>query len=172
MEAIEEIADRIDHALVGPRDSRIQIVRTRRYPFSNVCHLSRNFSGRQSGCSGIVIGPRIVLTAAHCLFSHRRGGAPQRIVVSPGRRDRDTYPFGRKVATTYYVPRQYIEARRSGRQRKLFDYGVIILPDPFRHLTRFPPLKALTRADVQRLKTSGLVGVSGYPGDRPTGTQW
>lgn len=173
MRPIEELADRIDYALVGPRDSRIHIVRTRKYPFSNVCHLGRDFGGgRQSGCSGMVISPRLVLTAAHCLYSHRRGGAPRKITVSPGRRDRDTFPFGRIVATRYYVPGEYIRARNSSRQRKRYDYGVIVLPEPYRKLQSFPPLKALTDAEVRVLQRSGLVGVSGYPADRPVGTQW
>lgn len=82
------ILDSIDRALVGPIDSRIHEIRTTQFPFNTVCHIGRDFGNNQwSGCSGILIGPRIVLTAAHCLFSHIRGGSPRRIKIIPGRAD-------------------------------------------------------------------------------------
>jgi V8-like Glu-specific endopeptidase len=60
------LPDQIDYALVGPRDNRVHEIRTEKYPFNTICHLGRDFGdGVWRGCTGTLIGPRMVLTAGH-----------------------------------------------------------------------------------------------------------
>jgi V8-like Glu-specific endopeptidase len=71
-----------DYALVGPTDDRLHEIRTTRFPYNTVCHLGRDFGdGVWRGCSGVSIGPRKLLTAAHCLYSLKPKRAPLRIRV-------------------------------------------------------------------------------------------
>jgi V8-like Glu-specific endopeptidase len=171
LDALDTFADEADYALVGPRDSRVHEVATTRFPFNTVCHLCRDFGdGRCQGCTGTLIAPDRVLTAAHCLWSPARGGPPRTIRVRPGRRDRDTFPYGSIAATRWFLPRGFL--RRRGSARKPFDYGVIELSRPFARPTRFMPVRALDERELSRLTASGLVTVAGYPGDRPVGTMW
>lgn len=168
----DSVVSMADYALVGPVDSRVHEIRTTQFPFNTVCHLLRDFgNNRWAGCSGVLIGPRLVLTAGHCLFSHRRGGPPKRIMVVPGRSDRDARPFGTLMSRRYYVPRQYVEGR-SIASRRNFDYGIIILPRIFQGLNRFLGLRILTESALKHGYGSRRATIAGYPGDRPIGTLW
>jgi V8-like Glu-specific endopeptidase len=164
-----DLAEEADAALIGPRDSRVQEIATTRFPWNTVVYLCRDFgSGLCAGCSGVLIGPRRVLTAAHCLFSLKRLTSPRAIRVCPGRRDRDTLPYGAFESREYWIPRAF----RDGPARLTADWGLIVLPRPVAAIRRFLPLRALPAAALERLRTSGLVSVAGYPSDRPLGTLW
>ena len=171
---LEDMAGEIDYALVGPRDNRVHEIRTKQFPFNTICHLGRDFgNGLWSGCTGALISPRTVLTAGHCVYSHKRGRAPVRIRVVPGRSDRDTMPYGYIISRHYYVPRRYFNAYNPRNpDRKDFDYGIIILPRAFRDIRNFMKIRALSRDDLERLKYEGLLTIAGYPGDRPFATLW
>jgi V8-like Glu-specific endopeptidase len=166
---LENEVDRIDHAVVGPRDSRVQEVETRRFPWSTICHLCRDFGeGTCAGCSGTLIAPNLVMTAAHCLFSLARRRAPARIEVMPGRVDRETRPFGSISSRQFFVPRAFID----GPDRLIWDFGVIVLPRPFRHARAFMPLSAASDPELARIAVQHRLTVAGYPSDRPIGTLW
>ncbi|MDJ1156811.1 trypsin-like peptidase domain-containing protein [Chelatococcus sp. SYSU_G07232] len=166
----EWMEDGQDLAVIGPIDSRVQEIRTRQFPWNTLVHLCRDFgSGQCSGCSGILIGPRRVLTAAHCLWSIGRAAAPRRIFVIPGRRDRATMPFGSIEAREYWVPRGFL----TGPERTAWDWGLIVLRRPVpSEIGRFVPMKPLSAAALSRLREAGRVTVAGYPSDRPVGTLW
>lgn len=174
LDTLDDIGDAIDYSIVGPRDSRVHEIHTTRFPFNTMCYVGRDFGdGVWRGCSGALIGPNLVLTAGHCLFNHRIARAPARIRVIPGRADRDQMPYGSVVSTQYFVPWQYVAAPLLGPEaRRHFDYGVIMLPRPFRGIGRFMPVQAPSSAELERLRRLKLVTVAGYPGDRPIGTLW
>lgn len=161
-----------DYALVGPTDNRIHELRTERFPYSTVCHLGRNFGdGLLRGCSGVLIGPRRLLTAAHCLYSPKLGRPPLRVRIAPGRADRDRFPFGTIDAAAAYVPRRFISPRNA-EDRKDHDYGLVILERPFRQIQRFLPVRSVPDEDWKHLRAKTRLTVAGYPGDRPIGTLW
>lgn len=155
-------------AVVGPNDSRIQEIRTTAFPWNTVVHLCRDFGGGMcSGCSGMLIAPKLVLTAAHCLFSLKRKGAPKSVRVMPGRRDRRTLPYGAFPASHWYLPHAFVH----GPDRVVNDWGVIVLRNPV-PMKEFIKMRAATDDELARLARTGKITIAGYPADRPVGTMW
>ena len=168
------IEEGIDYALVGRKDNRVHEIGTTRFPFNTICHIERDFGdGKWRGCTGTLIAPRVVLVAGHCVYNHRLRRAPDRIRVSPGRSDLYNKPYGSVISTRYYVPARFIRSQAPAHpDRKDFDYGMIVLPRPFRGISRFMKIKALSGPEFELLKSRGDVTIAGYPADRPIGSLW
>jgi len=157
-------------AVIGPTDSRVQEINTTRFPWNTIVHLCRDFGdGSCMGCSGILIGRQLALTAAHCLWSIARAAAPRRVLVVPGRSDRLTRPYGAIEAREYWVPRGFVE----GPDRQSWDWGLIRLSrDVSSGIDRFAKPRALSDAAFRRLVETTHATIAGYPSDRPLGTMW
>ena len=168
---LDRLADEADYAIIGPTDGRTRVGDTGRFPYSAVCFIERDFGdGKLSGCTAFLIGPTTWLTAGHCLTSPLRvrlgvPGVARRVRVSPGR-DGQGAPFGSQWAKTWRVHPDYVK-----RPRKANDIGVIELARPFKG-PGFFATACPSDAELARLRESRLVHISGYPGDKPRGTQW
>jgi V8-like Glu-specific endopeptidase len=170
---LDRLADEADYAVVGPTDGRSRVLHTDRFPYSAVCHMERDFGdGRLTGCTAFMIAPTRLLTAAHCIMSpiRQRLGLPDqavRIRITPGRASRDAQPFGWQWAKEWHVNPTY--RRRPSSEH---DVGLIMLDRPFNPSPGFFRLWSPSRQDLERMRAVRLVHVSGYPADKPEGTQW
>lgn len=153
-------------SVLGP-DDRVQIHNTGDYPWRAHCSLliTANDGARYIG-TGWFIGPKTVITAGHCVFIHAPGtnrhGWAQSIQVMPGRNG-GALPFG---SVTTANLRSVSGWTNDGNPE--YDYGAIILPTDLGNQTGWFGLGAYTD-DTLRGST---VNISGYPGDKPAGTQW
>lgn len=103
-----------------------------------VVGLLRGQFATSSGCSGALVAPQIVFTAAHCL-----GGPAQNFwVAQPGSDLRDTQTLRIQVRE-YKVPRDFSSARFPYSN----DFGVLILESPFPGAT---PLKIASSDQVAK----------------------
>jgi V8-like Glu-specific endopeptidase len=77
-------------------------------PFRWICSLRVTYAtGPATRGTGVLVGPRQVLTAAHCLYRKSDGVGPKSVEVSPGRSGR-RHPVGTFTAATFSVPGAFL----------------------------------------------------------------
>lgn len=151
----------------GP-DDRVQIANTAVYPWR--AHASLLITARDGSRwigTGWFIGPHTLMTAGHVVYIKNSGvagrdGWVRSIDVMPGRNG-NSLPYGTVRSSNF---RSVTGWTNNGDQN--FDYGAIIIPTNLGNTTGWFGFGVYT--DTVLLSTVG--NISGYPGDKPAGTQW
>ena len=151
----------------GP-DNRVQITTTSVYPWR--VHASLLITAADNSQwigTGWFIGPHTLMTAGHVVHIKNSGvqgrdGWVKRIQVMPGRNG-GSLPFGSVTSTNF---RSVTGWTNSGDEN--FDYGAILLPNNLGNTTGWLGFGVYSDADL----TNSVGNISGYPGDKPSGTQW
>jgi len=153
-----------DPESVCGRDGRVRISPATRIPWRWNCQLIiTKANGTRSRCTGWFIGPRTVMTAGHCVYSHAAGGWARQIEVIPGM-DARSRPFGSQIGTSFRSVIGWTRNRRS-----THDYGAIILPNNrLGNRVGWFGFANLRSSSLRNL----LVNNAGYAGDKPFGTLW
>ena len=133
-------------------------------PWRLVCQLKvKRHDGGTSKCTGWFLGPRTVVTAGHCVYSHKAGGWAQEIEVIPGM-DEANRPYGSQKSSRFRSVEGWIQGKNIN-----YDYGAVVLPDnSLGNMVGWFGIAALTNASMDNL----LVNNAGYPADKDFGTQW
>lgn len=146
-------------------DDRVQIDAVANLPWRMIAQLIVTLAnGKRVRGTGWFISPRTVMTAGHCIFSHRNGGWAQSIEVIPAMNGRKR-PFGSAISNEFRSVKGWTE-----NQETSHDYGCILLPETARlgDKTGWFGFANLSDASLKSL----LANNSGYPGDKSFGTQW
>lgn len=147
-------------------DTRFPVPNTKVAPFRYICNFVRD--NRDPFCSGTLVAPNVVLTAAHCLVRLRT--TPGRVTIVPARNG-IARPFQTFRAVRFNFARGYRDARDNRTNR---DYAVVYLDRPVGndvgHWTiahtssRIDPLG--TSFSSAALNIGQAIHLSGYPGDK------
>jgi len=146
-------------------DDRVPISPASAYPWRSICSLLITASdGTKWIGTGWLAAPRLLLTAGHCVYMHNQGGWASQIEVIPGRNGSDR-PYRSCIATNYRSTLGWINNRDRN-----FDYAAILLPETARYGDQLGWFGYTVKSDDElKALTTNL---SGYPGDKPSGTQW
>ena len=154
--------------VVFPPDDRVQITNTAIYPWRVQASLLITANdGSQWIGTGWFIGPHTLMTAGHVVFI-KNSGVPNRdgwvrsIQVMPGRNG-SQLPHGTVTSTNF---RSVNGWTLDGDQTR--DYGAIILPTNLGDTVGWLGFGVYSDSDL----LASVGNISGYPGDKPNGTQW
>ncbi len=162
-----------DPQLVIGRDERVQVTPTTVAPHQSIAYIEAwdDQQGIGYSCTATFIGPRTLLTAAHCIWIDEfANGWPDRVLVAAAQ-DGIYSPFGRELATAVWVPNGWSGTTGNTLQRFQWDFALITLQDAtMSDAAGMLELGILSDATLQM--DSFQPTTSGYPGDKPAGTQW
>jgi protease YdgD len=136
-----------------PADSKL-------WPWIAIGRLNREIGGH---CTAALIGPRQVLTAAHCLYnlSTQRWILPQELHFVAG------YQRGRyaahSVAARFTIAPGYDPKRRTALSEMARDWAIVQLAEPLE--VKPIPLSTRTPPEVMAAAKSGEMSVAGYAMD-------
>jgi V8-like Glu-specific endopeptidase len=113
-------------------DQRILISGTTSYPWRAMSGLHIGTGGLHV-CTGTFVGPRHVLTAAHCLFDRTTASWLSPTVVWPGQSGNcggtENAPYGTFTRQAVVIPGSYYTTTPINDNPIQYDYGIIILND-------------------------------------------
>ncbi|RDV10651.1 endopeptidase [Arthrobacter sp. RT-1] len=151
----------------GP-DDRVQITTTSVYPWR--VHASLLITAADNSMwigTGWFNGPHTLITAGHVVYI-KNSGVPGRdgwvksITVMPGRNG-STLPYGTVISRSFRSVSGWIN---NGDEN--YDYGAILLNSELGNTVGWFGFGVYSDSDLQ----SSTANISGYPGDKPSGTQW
>jgi V8-like Glu-specific endopeptidase len=159
-----ELNEKMQEVVIG-QDDRIRITNTNAIPWRWICSLliTARDGSRWIG-TGWLAGPRLVVTAGHCVFMRTRGGWARSIEVIPGRNGA-VRPFGSAISSNF----RSVAGWTLSNDRR-FDYGAIILPPNQAYGNQLGCFGFANLSDASLANL--LVNTAGYPGDKPAGTMW
>jgi V8-like Glu-specific endopeptidase len=154
--------------LVHGPDDRVQITNTSVYPWR--LHASLLITAADNSLwigTGWFIGPHTLMSAGRVVYIKNSGvpgrdGWVKKIQVMPGRNG-SQLPFGSVTSTNL---RSVAGWFNNGDEN--FDYGAIIIPTNLGNTVGWLGFGVYSDADL----VASTGNISGYPGDKPTGTQW
>lgn len=157
----------IEETVHGP-DDRIKINSTAVYPWR--VHASLLITAADNSMwigTGWFIGPHTLMTAGHVVYIKNSGvpgrdGWVKNIQVMPGRNG-SSLPYGSATSSNF---RTVLGWTRDGSEN--YDYGAIILSTNLGNTVGWLGFGVYPDSTL----IASVANITGYPGDKPPGTQW
>ena len=154
--------------VVDTTDDRVQVTDSSAYPTDVVGWLwTQDQKGNWATCTATLIGPKTVITAAHCVYDHATGGWVQAMTFLPGMTDAETAPFGQFDWANVNILKGFIDNYDGTNYGSAmpWDLAEIELAEEAGTQLGWMGFRVDDGSDFK-------AEVIGYPGDKPDGTMW
>lgn len=160
------VATSTDRVVAAP-DARVQVTDASTNPYINVGWLwTQDQKGNWSTCTATQIGPKTVVTAAHCVYDHATGGWVKAMTWLPGVTDANNAPYGQFDWANANILKGFIDNYDGT------NYGSV-MPWDLAEIELSDDATQLGWLGFQVDDGSDFdANLIGYPGDKPDGTMW
>lgn len=135
--------------------SREQVLDSSDSPYRFVGKVNTN-------CSGTLVGPKHVLTAAHCLYDYKSRTWRDSTTFVPGMTSEDDAPYGTAIIKKIHMLDNYkVTGDRD------YDYAIIELSEDLGNKIGWASIQSTGAKNINKFIT-----ITGYPGDKDYGTLW
>ena len=147
---------RPETVLTPTNDRRGRVHKTSEWPYSVIGRIESSFPSEKGWGSGILIGPRHFLTAAHCVSTYEpKGPWANKVTVQLGLNETDA-PFGTQNVKEIYTFNEWDETRDMDH-----DIALLVLDSAIGGTTGWSGLRVVNEDDLKKTRALPLMVIQG-----------